>query len=164
MILYLLRHGEATPLGEQGIRSDAERPLTDRGRADVQALADRLAALDHIPGVVLCSPLVRARQTADALVSRWENKPAIQECAALALDGDRDEVMAALRKLGAGSVMLVGHQPDIGKMTAWLIGSRKARIDFATGAVACLETRRELEKGTAALVWMVTPAWAQPQK
>src|SRR5262249_58867702 len=55
--VILVRHAEAAP-GDP----DAERPLTDAGHRTAEELAARLAA--ERPGAILCSPLLRARQTA----------------------------------------------------------------------------------------------------
>ena len=59
MTLWLLRHGEA----EARARSDAERPLTERGRKEVRRCAERLRGrpLQYI----LASPYLRAQQTAE---------------------------------------------------------------------------------------------------
>jgi broad specificity phosphatase PhoE len=85
--LILVRHGEAaTPWG--GV--DPDPGLTDRGRAQAEAMADALAPTGPLPIVV--SPLRRTRETAAPLEARWgvtaRVEPAVGEVPAPA-DGDR---------------------------------------------------------------------------
>ena len=64
MRVYLCRHAKAAP-GEP----DEERELTGKGRRQAAELGTRLASLPEPPVVVLSSPLVRARQTAELIAS-----------------------------------------------------------------------------------------------
>jgi probable phosphoglycerate mutase len=77
--IYLVRHGEtAWSLGGQHTgRTDI--PLTERGEAQARALRTRLATLSFAR--VLCSPLLRARQTAElaGFGERSELEPALLE-------------------------------------------------------------------------------------
>ena len=57
--------------------------------------------------------------------------PELTICDDLAPGGKAKKLARFLRKFGGESVGLVGHMPDIGDWAAWLIGSRKAHIDFA---------------------------------
>lgn len=65
MELYLIRHGIAAERGTYP--KDEERPLTEKGRAKTQKVAQRLYALGLRFDFILTSPLVRARQTAEIL-------------------------------------------------------------------------------------------------
>jgi phosphohistidine phosphatase len=62
--VYLCRHAKAGP-GEP----DGARELTGKGRRQAAELGERLASLPEPPVVVLSSPLVRARQTAEAIAA-----------------------------------------------------------------------------------------------
>src|SRR3954466_7196461 len=86
MNLYLIRHAEAADPAEHA--TDEERPLTDRGRDQAKRLGAALARHEVRPAVVLTSPLVRARQTAEGLLAAWKSKgPALRECPELAPGG-----------------------------------------------------------------------------
>lgn len=160
MYLYILRHGQAAPLGENGVKEDADRPLTDAGRQQILNLGGQLEQMNLRPEVVLTSPLLRARQTAELLVQSWSAPlPDVKVCDALAMEADRRRVVKALRKEEADSVLIVGHQPDLADLTAWLIGSKKAQLDYATGTLACLESGKDFDKGSAVLRWLVPPVW-----
>lgn len=63
MILYVVRHGEAVWNTQNKICGRTDSPLTDKGRAQAAALAPKMPKVDR----VLCSPLSRARETAEIL-------------------------------------------------------------------------------------------------
>jgi phosphohistidine phosphatase len=164
MKLYLVRHADAVPV-EQFEGSDAERPLTEVGVGQAQALAAALQTRKVTFDQVVTSPLLRARQTAAFLLTPAgpETPPAeAQWCDDLAFGGKRRRLAKYLVKLGKESVALVGHQPDLGELAAWLIGSRKARVELAKGAAAFIECDGEPDKGAGTLHWLLTPEWVAP--
>ena len=69
MNIYLIRHGESTGNGRKCFLGWSDHPLTEHGRAQAKAAAGRLAALGPMP--VLCSDLLRARQTAEIIAGQW---------------------------------------------------------------------------------------------
>ena len=114
MRVHLCRHAQAAP-GEP----DDLRELTPKGIEQARVLGERLAALHEPPVAVLSSPLVRARQTADAVAE------------ALGLTTEpRDELLpgatvASLRRALAGRggpIAVVGHQPDCSEIALALSG------------------------------------------
>jgi phosphohistidine phosphatase SixA len=112
--LYLVRHAEAAP-GEP----DELRALTSRGRKDAGKLGakwrDDGVALD----AVLASPLLRARETADALARAAGVEAETDE--RLAPGATADDVRAVVEGRGE-AVAVVGHQPDCGQIAAALTG------------------------------------------
>jgi phosphohistidine phosphatase len=158
MDLYIIRHAEAVPLGENGV-SDAERPLTARGRAQAKALAKALQQHEVQLDKIFTSSLIRARETAAGLVENWKSPaPFVETCDELAPGGKTKKLARFLRQAGGGAVALVGHQPDLGEHVAWLIGSKKAHIEMEKAGVAALRCG-EPRRGGAMLVWLVTPEW-----
>ena len=136
LIIDLVRHGEALPAAAGG---DAARPLSNAGRAAVERLRDHLAADGWSPDRVLASPLLRARQTAEVLVAAARHAPAIEISAALEPDQDPSAVLDAIALLGAGDghIVLVTHQPLVGRLAIELTG-REAGFSPGTFArVAC---------------------------
>lgn len=65
MKLYFVRHGESTG-NEQGIHQDSQTPLSTKGLQQAEELAQRFESI-HIDSV-LCSPFVRTKQTAEAII------------------------------------------------------------------------------------------------
>ncbi len=122
MRLFVVRHAEAAP-GDP----DELRPLTDAGRAAARALGDRLA--EHGLDAVLSSPLLRARETAEAIA-----RPAglvAEPDERLAPGADADTVREAVAGRG-DTVVTVGHQPDCSEIVLALSGER---VSFDPGAV-----------------------------
>ncbi|HLE44873.1 MAG TPA: phosphoglycerate mutase family protein, partial [Methylomirabilota bacterium] len=93
MRLLIIRHAIAVPRGTPGIPDD-DRPLTPRGRRRFQKAARGLARIAGRPDVLLTSPLIRARATAEIAAKAWGRiKPTIEP----ALAGESlPEVLAAL--------------------------------------------------------------------
>ena len=127
MQLYLVRHADATP-GDP----DELRPLSDEGREQARGLGERMRDDGVVPDVVLTSPLLRARETGDALAR------------ATGATSEADERLApgataeTLREAIAGRgehVVVVGHQPDCGRIAATLSGEEEPRFPPAGMAV-----------------------------
>jgi phosphohistidine phosphatase len=160
MDLYVIRHAEAVPLGEGGVIEDAARPLTAAGEEQVKTLAAAFERKNIRPGVVVSSPLLRARQTAEGLARQLGSPaPEVRMCEDLAPGGKRRRLNRFLKDLGAESVALVGHQPDLGEFTAWLIGSKKGEIDLEKAGVACIKCKTGPGRLRGSLLWLVTTQW-----
>src|SRR5262245_19123710 len=69
--LYLIRHADALALGERGITNDEERPLSEKGEAQSDAVAKALAQRGIVLDKLYTSPLLRARQTAEIMLRVW---------------------------------------------------------------------------------------------
>jgi phosphohistidine phosphatase len=124
--LFLVRHAEAAP-GDP----DALRPLTAAGRAVARSLAGRLAA-EH-PDAVLCSPLLRARETAEQIARAADLAAEVDE--RLAPGATAEGIREAIAGRGE-TVIAVGHQPDCSEIYLELAGEDRP---FAPGAVAVVE-------------------------
>src|SRR5438105_591535 len=119
MNVYLLRHAHAVAIGEQGSQSDAERPLSDQGRRQVEAVANGVKRLGLKFDQVLSSPLRRALETAQELC-RYLGLPetALVTCDQLEPGVSSKKLMKRLRSLEANDVVLVGHAPDLAEHAA----------------------------------------------
>jgi phosphohistidine phosphatase len=127
--LYLVRHAEAAP-GEP----DDLRPLTPAGREASRALGRRLAGEGVRADAVLTSPLLRARETASELGRALGCAPEADE--RLAPGATADAVRHAVAGRGE-HVVVVGHQPDCGRIAAELSGGREPV--FPPAGVAVVE-------------------------
>ena len=159
MELYLIRHADAAPLGEGGITKDEDRPLTPKGEEQARRLASGLSGKGSVD-VVLTSPLLRARQTAEGMLQAWPRpSPELRVCEELAPGGKRRKLSRFVRQLGFNRLALVGHQPDLDTFAAWLIGKTKAQIEIAKAGVAFIRCEEGPNKGDGTLLWLVTPEW-----
>ena len=126
MRLYIVRHAEAAPGSPDDLRA-----LTLQGHEQARALGQRLRDEDVRPDAVLTSPLLRARQTAKEL-GLGEPEPSER----LAPGATVDDVRAAVAGRGE-TVVVVGHQPDCGKIAAALTGGPEP--DFRPAGMRVLE-------------------------
>ena len=112
MQLYLVRHAEAAD-GEP----DELRPLTADGRRAARELGERLASDGIRPDAVLTSPLLRARETGEAIAAELgcESEPND----ALSPGATAEAVREAVEGRGE-TVIVIGHQPDCGRIAAEL--------------------------------------------
>lgn len=154
--LYLIRHGIAEGRGEAW-PDDSKRPLTEEGIARLRKGTRGLALLTPDLDVVLTSPFVRTRQTADIVASAFNPRPPIVAIESLAPDGTPQAVLADLEKQSRRTrIALVGHEPGIGELAARLAGSRHA-FEFKKGAVCRIDVDTLPPAGPGTLRWCVTP-------
>jgi phosphohistidine phosphatase len=154
--LYLVRHGIAAVRGEQ-FPDDTKRPLTSHGIARMRREAEGLAALGVGFDIILTSPLVRAKQTADALATSVPGKPPVLTTEALAPGGTHAAIVDELAKHSRRTrIALVGHEPDLGELAARLIGAKKA-IELKKGSVCRIDVQSLPPAGPGRLRWLATP-------
>jgi phosphohistidine phosphatase len=154
--LYLIRHGLAEERGDAW-PDDSKRPLTADGISSMRKEARGLARLGVALDVVLSSPLVRARQTAEIVAAGLEPRPSLVNVDSLAPDGSYAALMSDLEKHARKTrIALVGHEPAIGELAARLIGSRHA-LEFKKGGVCRIDVEEFPPAGPGALRWMLTP-------
>lgn len=160
MDLFIIRHADALSLGERGITQDEDRPLSERGETQARVVGAGLRRKGIKLAKIVTSPLLRARQTAEELLRVWSPPlPEILVSPELAPGGRRKKLARFLKGLGDGPVALVGHQPDLSELTAWLIGSRKAQVDFAKAGVGHVACPDEPGKARGMLLLLVPPEW-----
>ena len=158
--LYLVRHAVAAERGPE-YPDDARRPLTPDGVRRFRESVRGLRTLGVTLDLVLTSPLVRARETADILRAGLRPAPRLIVSDALA-PGTRpaDAIAAVLARAGSGRgaarVAVVGHEPDLGELAARWLGA-KAAIPFKKGAVLRFDVDRALPAGPGTLRWFLPP-------
>ncbi|MFQ5936778.1 MAG: phosphohistidine phosphatase SixA [Acidiferrobacterales bacterium] len=149
MRLYLVQHGDALPEDV-----DPERPLSDRGRIDVERAGGFLAARKTKLDRVIHSGKTRAQQTAERLANSIAPDAPVTMTTGL---NPLDDPKPLVQEIGAwrDDVMLVGHLPFMGKLVSWLVvGSPQGSVvTFEPGSVVCLEKG---EHGWS-VAWMIRP-------
>jgi phosphohistidine phosphatase len=125
MDLILWRHADA----EVG-SPDSARKLTEHGREQARRIAAWLKL--RLPGncEILVSPAARAQQTASALGVAFVTAPAV------GTDAAAEDVIAAVDwPARSGAVLIVGHQPTLGRVAALLMSGVEADWDIGKGAL-----------------------------
>jgi phosphohistidine phosphatase len=146
MDLVLWRHAEA----EDGV-PDLERRLTATGRKQAERAAQWL--LQRLPGsfVVLSSPATRTQQTAEALGVPIRTDRTLAPGAAPA---------AIVKACGwpdyEGAVVVVGHQPDLGRALAHLLGA-SGSFSVRKGALWWISNRVRDENDQVVVRAVVSP-------
>ncbi len=154
MLLYFLRHGEATTSGD-----DWSRTLTGEGANRIRAEAAVLKALDVRPDAIFTSPLPRAVQTAEIVAEVLVPEVAVVQREELAPGASLGDLQHVLEGRAADeSVLLVGHEPDFSSIVGALISSASARIELKKGGLALVETDLPVAQGSGKLRWLVEPA------
>jgi phosphohistidine phosphatase len=153
--VYFLRHGKAASRsGWEG--DDGLRPLTEAGEAAMWREAESLKRLGVVPDLIVTSPLVRARRTAEIVALTLDMADRLTEDERLAHGFDASALASiAAAHEGCDQLMVVGHEPGLSMVVAGLIGGgdlvlRKgglARVDLLDGS---------LKRG--ALAWLLAPA------
>lgn len=152
MLLYLVQHGEAMSEEE-----NSERPLTDTGRRDVEAVMLLMMRFGAISASrVLHSGKLRAAETAEIIATKLDAESEETE----GLDPNDDPRIWASR-IGDSDLdtLLVGHLPHLSRLTCLLLtGNPEAGlVEFANGGVVCLSD----ESGSWRVRWSIPPFLVQ---
>ena len=151
--LHLLRHAHAgDPM--RWHRDDSERPLSERGIRQAEAMGTFLAAAAFRPDVILASPKVRAAMTARLVAERVGTSVAIEPALAGPLDIVTLEHILAMAR-DPVRPLLVGHDPDFSELARELAGI--GHLTLRKGALVRLDAERPLTSGSAVLRWLVPP-------
>lgn len=132
--IYLMRHAKSSWKDDR--LSDRERPLKARGFRDAKEMGRRLSERGFVPESVLCSPALRARQTASMVLEAF---PAL-DCNLridewLYFKGTRGWLEAIRTSAGsADHLLVVGHNPDFSSLVARL--ALTPEEDLPTAALA----------------------------
>lgn len=148
MRLYLVRHGQA----DHG-PVDAERPLSERGRLDVEAMALYLADQHVVVQHVVHSGLVRARQTAEDLARKVAPGKTVEFMPGIEPWGNINTFAKVVQSWN-DDTMVCGHEPFMGEAAAKLLGNRNL-MGVETCTVMAFERTEPGE--TWSLLWAVNP-------
>ncbi|MBS1786843.1 MAG: phosphohistidine phosphatase SixA [Acidobacteria bacterium] len=163
--LYLMRHAIAADLGVGGIINDTDRPLTPEGRAKMKQAAFGLKELELKFNVILTSPLLRCRQTAEVVAEVLELQHRVKIIESLAPgkafasgEGGHAELFLELGAYQFDRALLVGHMPDLSEITSYLLaGNRNLNIEFKKGAVCLVELSSLPPRGPGLFRWLMSP-------
>jgi phosphohistidine phosphatase len=158
--LYILRHGIAVERGAPGFKTDADRPLTPKGKRQLGQTAAAMQSVGPDFSLILSSPFLRARQTAEIVARSLKLKKRLAFSDELTPDGDPKALIRQLNDLGPApeNVLLVGHEPYLSRLVALLIsGEAATNIELKKGGVCKLETNALRFGRCATLAWLLTP-------
>jgi phosphohistidine phosphatase SixA len=136
--IYLVRHGDAVP--EEDAGSDRDRWLSARGREAARILGRLLREQAVAVDAIVASPLPRAVQTAELLAAMLDYLEPIATRRYLEPSAQPRVAAGEIATLG-GAVIVVGHEPSISALGAFLLG-RPAFPPFRTAQCCAIEDRK----------------------
>ena len=164
MEVYIVRHGAAVDRNDPTITSDEMRPLTDDGRDEVALLTALLGRLGVKPTLLLSSPLVRARQTAEIIADGIGPKRGVTISDELAPGGSLAAVLHDILSQGRPSqTVLTGHMPGLGMMAGFLAwNQRDCVVPLRTAGVCRVDLPDDAPfPGHGDLRWLIPPRVAE---
>ena len=153
--LYLLRHAKSS--WEESSLRECDRPLTDRGREAAELIGKRLAAEELVDALLLCSPALRTRETAEIVFQDLRVDERFDERIYEASLRDLTQVISEIPDDKQVAV-LIGHNPGLEELLAFLTGEQrrmptcalvKIKFEFASW--------KEVKAGGGSLEWFTTP-------
>jgi phosphohistidine phosphatase len=160
MNLYLLRHGLAVEPGTRGFSNDSERPLTPKGERKLWRIAEAMEALKLSFDLILSSPYVRARQTAEIVAEAFNARKNLECTETLAPSGEPKKLLKRVANVSPApeDVLLVGHEPYLSELVSLLVsGERGSSVVMKKGGLCKLEVNSLRAGRCASLAWLLTP-------
>jgi len=160
MELYILRHAIAGDR-ESFDGPDSERPLTKEGAKKMERIAKELKKLNLKFDVILSSPFLRAKETAEIMAQEFHRENVLKFSPHLKVGGDP---AALVREINTGykkfhSILLVGHEPYLSGFISMIISGKKdLSITMKKGGI-CKLSAASLHYGKCATMeWLMAPA------
>ena len=155
MELYLLRHGIAEDRAPSG--RDADRRLTDEGRARLRRVLERAHHAAVSPSLILSSPYRRALETAEIAARELGYAGKIVRIPALTPDGSPQQLWESIcEHREESAVLLAGHEPLFSAAVAYLLGTTRSIVHFRKGALMRIDFEVFGSTPAGVLEWMLT--------
>ena len=154
--LYLLRHAKSS--WKDASLSDFERPLKRRGREAAEQIGERLAQEKLKNPVLICSPAVRTRETAELVLKsaklrveeRWDERiyeASLRDLLQVVTEIPDDKKV----------VILIGHNPGFEELLAFLTGESLRMPTAALAKIKFEVSWKDVEARSGKLNWFTTP-------
>lgn len=162
MDIYFIRHGIAADPSEY--EYDRDRPLTAKGREKTEQVAEKIRRIGVTFDLILTSPLVRAKQTAQILLEVGLTD-LVEEFIPLSPGGNLQEFLQTWSESDygktEGAIALVGHQPDLTDWAEQLIWGeiREKLILKKAGVIGVSVPLVASPLGQGQLFLLTSPKW-----
>jgi phosphohistidine phosphatase len=157
MDIYFLRHAPAMQRGIAEFPND-DRPLTEEGIQKMKKGARGLRTLLPHVDVVCSSPLVRALDTAKIAAEALNHPASVAVCPQLLPEAAFPDFLALMKEhAGLDSVLVVGHEPNMGRTISSLLGSSRVMLDLKKGGLCTIRIDGAPGAGAGTLLYHLTP-------
>jgi phosphohistidine phosphatase len=162
LVLVLLRHGHA---GDAEVYArlrrgpDSSRPLTAKGRADLKVVVRSLASFVKSTDLLVSSPYVRAKQTAEFVNLRMKNID-LEIWPELKPEERPELLLQKIKKRKArGVCVFVGHEPHLSRLLSFILtGDIQTNFHIKKGGFAIVEFDGGLTTQHARLKCLLQPS------
>jgi phosphohistidine phosphatase len=161
MDLYILRHAIAEERANPTPGGDSQRRLTPEGKTKMRQVAKGMKALDLEFDLILSSPFVRAKETAEIVAEVFKLTDSLKFTPFLASDGNPKNLLDELKGHyhRRKSVLLVGHESYLSRLISLLISGDTAISILLKKGGLCKLSCSSLHYGRCAtLEWLLAPA------
>jgi phosphohistidine phosphatase len=155
MRIYMLRHGIAEE--RRAGLDDSRRALTAAGRTKLRLVLQRARAAKVAPTLILTSPYRRASQTARLAASVLGRVPVVSTGALLPSASPEDVWREIRAHFAEPSLLLAGHQPLLGAVASWLLGSTRPVVELKKGALLAIAIEDAAKPQRGMIEWLLTP-------
>jgi phosphohistidine phosphatase len=157
--LILMRHAKA--INGDGVMTDFERGLAERGKTDAAEMGKRLKLKNFTPDLILCSAAKRTHKTAKLVsVELGYNELSIERDLEL-YEASLNDMLHTLRQINDShnQVLLVAHNPTISGMIGYLTGDFVSSLPTAGQACMLFDVMswKQIMPQQGELVWVDVP-------
>ena len=160
MNLSVLRHAIAVEPGSPAYEDDSQRPLTPKGTVKMRQIASGLRHMGVEFDLILSSPYLRARQTAEILAKSYDIPDKLILTSALLPEAADGQIIIEINEKFPlyQNVILVGHQPSLINLISTLIcGDPTLNITLKKGGLCRLHVEQLRYDRCATLEWLLYP-------
>lgn len=160
MIVYIFRHGHAENKSSSPDKTDEGRRLVEEGKEQVKWTCNRAKQFGVVPTLIMSSPRVRGRQTAEMAKQLMNPKAKLVSDDCLEPEAKAAEAYKVLSKLKKDdSVVLVAHLPNLGHLFADMLNWDAVwqNLDFENGAMARIDFKGLPKPKAGNLIWLISP-------
>ena len=148
--LLLMRHAQA-----KSGHPDFARPLSKQGKHNARRVGNWLLSEGIFPEVI-CSPAERALITAQKCIKAAGGSASAVKREDRIYEAGLGDLLAVLDDIGPETTtLLVGHNPSIAQLMAYLTGNELATV--SPGCVARLSWSGQAEPGSARMEAFINP-------
>ncbi|GIK21196.1 MAG: hypothetical protein HND40_08065 [Ignavibacteriota bacterium] len=155
MNLYLIRHSIAENIAMD--KKDFDRELTTEGKTVILNSVKNWKNFIKKIDVILTSPLIRAVQTSEIILSEFKPAPVIIKDNNLGTGSRSSDLIELLNTLEYENVAVVGHQPDLSIHINNFCNSGSLSIAFPPAALAGIEFDNAIKYNRGRLLFLIPP-------